>query len=110
MPDVKAALARSQEVIDTSTVGGAALIVGSVLRHWETGAFDGAVLTACWGCDNGKVSESLLRNRRDIPWLFFYDDGSPLDHRKIDSFAFRLRRGGSEARAAQGKSSARCDL
>ncbi|MHB8877503.1 MAG: hypothetical protein ACYC8T_27750 [Myxococcaceae bacterium] len=52
MPDVKAALARSQEVIDTQTMGGAALIVGSVLRQWDTGAFDGAVLTACWGCDN----------------------------------------------------------
>ena len=38
------------------------------------------------------VSESLLRHHEEIPALFVYVDGSPLDERKIDAFAFKLQR------------------
>ena len=41
-------------------------------------------MTSCWGCDNGLVEESLLRNRRDIPFLFFYDDATQLDENKLN--------------------------
>ncbi len=53
VPDVKAALTRSGDILDAATNGGSVLAVGSVLHHWEQGHCDGIVLTACWGCDNG---------------------------------------------------------
>ena len=93
MPDVRASLDRASEMIATDTNGGAALAVGSVLHHYEQGGCDGVVMTACWGCDNGLVAESLLRHRRDIPIYFFYEDATPIDERRLLSFAFRLRRG-----------------
>ena len=32
-------------------------------------------------------------HRRDIPLLFVYSDGTPLDERRLDAFTFRLARG-----------------
>ncbi len=92
VPAVRAALARGSKTVDASTVGGAPLAVGNVLEQWDTGRYDGVVMTCCWGCDNGLIEESLLRHRREIPAYFFYDDGTPIDERRIASFAFRLHR------------------
>ena len=91
-PDVPAALARTSEVLDLATNGTAPLSVGSVMHHWSTGAYDGVVMTACWGCDNGLIDESLLRHQQDIPTYFLYDDATPLDEQRVASFAFRLQR------------------
>jgi len=103
-PDVKAVLRKTESMIDRATNGGAALAVGSVLHNWESGAYDGVLMTACWGCDNGLVGESLLRFRREIPVYFFYDDATPLDQRKLDSFSFRLHRRADDGAGAMRRS------
>ena len=92
LPDVETALNRGNQLLDLRVNGGSPIAVGNALHQWEQNKIDGILLTSCWGCDNGLIEESLLRYRKDIPYYFFYDDATPIDERRIHSFAFRLHR------------------
>ncbi len=94
IPDGAAApiLAESAPVIGHHPVGEAPITIGSVLHYWKERLFDGAVLVSPWGCGPALLSEAILRHQAEIPMLFVYNDGSPLDERRMNAFAFRLRR------------------
>ena len=90
--DSPAMLAAGRRLIDRYPDGEAPATVGSVLHHWERRVFDGAVLVGPWGCGPALITESLLKHEEDMPTLFVYGDGSPIDERRLRAFAFRLRR------------------
>lgn len=94
IPDgaVSPLLAESARVLGRHPRGEAPVTIGSVLHYWKQGLCDGAVLVSPWGCGPALVSESILRHQADIPMLFVYNDGSPVDERRLNAFAFRLRR------------------
>jgi predicted nucleotide-binding protein (sugar kinase/HSP70/actin superfamily) len=99
--DVRGVLRQAGRLIDRHPQGEAPLIAGSVLHGWEEGLCDGVVVINGWGCSPALVSESLLRHQREIPMLFVYSDGTPIDERRLNAFAFRLRRSAARNRAAQ---------
>lgn len=85
-------LERARPIIDGTPFGEAPITVGSVLAGWHDQRCDGVALVAPWGCGPSLLSESLLRHQHEIPMLFLYSDGSPLDGRRLNAFAHRLRR------------------
>jgi activator of 2-hydroxyglutaryl-CoA dehydratase/predicted nucleotide-binding protein (sugar kinase/HSP70/actin superfamily) len=92
LPDIPGMIRESRKIIGRHPQGEAPVIVGSVLHSWRQGGLDGVVAISAWGCGPALVAESLLRHQRDIPMLFVYTDGTPIDERKLNAFAFRLRR------------------
>jgi activator of 2-hydroxyglutaryl-CoA dehydratase/predicted nucleotide-binding protein (sugar kinase/HSP70/actin superfamily) len=98
--DIRAVLREARQLIDRHPQGETPVIVGSVLHGWREGLCDGVVAINCWGCSPALASESLLRHQSDIPMLFVYSDGTPIDERRLGAFAFRLRRSPPRAAAA----------
>lgn len=98
MPSVPDRVRESRRVIARHPIGEAPITVGSVLHAWNERHCDGVVVVSPWGCGPALISESLLRHHREIPMLFVYTDGSPIDERRLNGFTFRLRQ--SPPRAA----------
>lgn len=90
--DVPEMLEKAKPIIDRHPRGEAPITVGSVIHHWDEAISDGIVIVGPWGCGPALIAESLLRHQRQIPMLFVYNDGSPIDERRLNGFAFRLRR------------------
>jgi predicted nucleotide-binding protein (sugar kinase/HSP70/actin superfamily) len=97
--DIPGALRAAMPISGRHPQGEVPLTVGSVMHAWQHGLCDGVVSAGAWGCGPALVAESLLRHQREVPLLFFYADGTPLDERRLDAFAFRLRRSPRRARA-----------
>ncbi|MBI2059549.1 MAG: hypothetical protein HYT87_07230 [Nitrospirae bacterium] len=92
MPDPRGIRKASHTVLDRHPLGEAPVTIGSVLHHWNGGHCDGVAIASPWGCGPALISESLLRHQAQIPMLVVYNDGLPIDERRLRSFAFRLQR------------------
>jgi len=90
--EIKPILSESRDVLAKYPQGEAPVTIGSVRHWWNSGRCDGVVVVSPWGCGPALVSESMLRHEREIPLLFIYNDGSPIDERRLNAFVFRLRR------------------
>lgn len=90
--DTEPIAGESRKHLDRYPIGEAPITIGSVMLHWKEQMCDGAVLVSPWGCGPALVAESMLRHQRDVPILFIYGDGSPIDERKLNSFVFKLKR------------------
>ncbi|MCP4603659.1 MAG: hypothetical protein GY847_24605 [Proteobacteria bacterium] len=82
----------SRELVDSTPFNEAIFTIGNSLLSWRTGQVDGIVVVGPWGCGPSLISEAQLRRRTDIPFLFVYNDGDPIDEAKIAGFAWRLKR------------------
>lgn len=94
--DTEPIAGESLKVLERYPIGEAPVTIGSVMLHWKEKMCDGAVLVSPWGCGPALVAESMLKHQRQIPILFIYGDGSPIDERRLNGFVFKLKR--SEAR------------
>ncbi len=99
LPDAADSIRARARVMSKNPVGEAPVTIGSVLHTWQERACDGVVLISPWGCGHGLIAEAMLRHEREIPALYLYSDGSPLDERKLNAFAYQLKRQPARARS-----------
>lgn len=99
--DMRPMLKVSSRRLAEFPMGPARKTLGSVGYYWEQGFCDGVAVVNPWGCDHGLLAEGFLRHLEEIPMLHIYLDGSPLDERKLNAFAFSLAR--REPRTAVGR-------
>lgn len=78
-------------VLDGVPVSECLLTIGAALLAWRTRPVDGVVVVGPWGCGPSLIAEAQLRRRRDIPMLFVYNDGNPIEEERIAGFAWSLK-------------------
>jgi hypothetical protein len=91
-PDIPDLLEKADPVIKRHPRGEAPITVGSVLHHWKRGGLRRHHRCRPWGCGPAMISESPAQASRQIPKIFIYNDGTPIDERRLNGFVFRLRR------------------
>lgn len=99
MPDVPDALRAGAPVLGRFPHSEAPITVGTYMQAVEQKLCEGVVVASPWGCSPALISEGLLRHQQQLPTLFVYADGTPLDERKLNGFAYRLREKGAHAAA-----------
>lgn len=66
--------------------------IGGALLSMRTQPMDGVVVVAPRGCGPALIAEAQLRREAELPILFVYNDGDPIDEGRLAGFAWRLRR------------------
>lgn len=89
--DIAAVSRSSLELFDGYPFGETIPTVGGALLAWRTLPVDGIVAVGPRGCAPALIAEAQLRRRADIPSLFVYNDGDPLDSERLAGFAWKLR-------------------
>jgi predicted nucleotide-binding protein (sugar kinase/HSP70/actin superfamily) len=92
MHDIPAVRTEASKLITRFPMGEAPMAVGAVLHNWKKNNCEGAVAVGPWGCAPAQLTESILCHQNDIPILFLYFDGTSLDSRKLDRFAFAINK------------------
>ena len=89
--DVADVQAASRELFDGVPFGESIPTIGGALHTWRSEPVDGVVVVSPRGCGPALVSEAQLRRHGELPLLFVYNDGDPIDGARLAGFAWRLR-------------------
>jgi len=89
--DIRDIDAASKELIDRVPFVESISTIGAALHTWRTRPVDGIVAVGPWGCGPALISEAQLRRETEIPFLFIYNDGEPVEQSKLTGFAWRLK-------------------
>ena len=81
----------SERLFDGYPFGESIPTIGATLLTWAREPIDGVVVVSPRGCGPALVSEAQLRRGADLPLLFVYNDGDPIDESRLAGFAWRLR-------------------
>jgi len=65
--------------------------MGSALLAWREKRADGIVVVGPWGCGPALIMEAQLKRKTELPLLFVYNDGDPIDEKRLAGFAWRIK-------------------
>jgi hypothetical protein len=89
--DIADVQAASRELFDGVPFGESIPTIGGALHTWRSEPVDGVVVVSPRGCGPALLSEAQLRRHGELPLLFVYNDGDPIDGARLAGFAWRLR-------------------
>lgn len=82
----------SKVLFDGTPFGPALYNTGSALLAWNERRIDGIVRVGGIGCAPSHINEALFRCQIEIPMLYIYNDGDPINEDRIAGYAIRLKR------------------